>query len=134
MKKYIKVVYALQSGIMTADSLGYRAIRHFMGEKTLNNPECTVFFAKTPKYFNADTFQTFLPLEKHKGIRAIAAVAGIDKADLDRVVITYERYTHQFAVSFPAHEKIDAMVRRVLNSIEKDVPDIRQYRTAPSKN
>lgn len=123
-----KAIYELADGIISADDMGYAAIQHFMNSKVLTSPECALFYAKIPKHYTLETFRAILPLEKHKGIRAIIAIASLNSDDTDRVALSYERYTHYLVLSFPAHEKLDATAKKFINRLEKQVPDIKSFR------
>ena len=118
----IGYIFALKDGdILSADDYGFGAVRWFMNNLELNNPECSVYYKDTSvQTFTSDDFFPIPPCRIHQeDAVAFLLVAGMDMDDEDRVTLLYTVGSNLLILNFPFFEKLNAKGKRLLSKFEK---------------
>ena len=118
----IGYIFALEDGdILSADDYGFGAVRWFMNDRELNNPECSVYYKDaTVQTFTSDFFYPGPSYKIHQeNAVAFLLVAGLDEDDEDRVTLLYTVGSNTLVLNFPMFRKLNAKGKRLLKRFEK---------------
>ena len=106
-----------------AISLAFSAVQWFMREKTLNTPECTIFYTdNSMKTFNADAFLVGAGTRYKLGQSiGFTAVAGLTEDDVDRVTLSYIDKNDFVMINFPNMKTVSPEGIQLIDRFRKEL-------------